>query len=231
MNEPKPMPKPVDWDELFPGRFIKAGDFKGEKVTLRISMVKIEELVGDKGPQIKGVIGFERTDKHWALNKTNGICLREMFGRMVQDWVGHRVTLFAAIWDGEPAIRVWGSPELGADREVNIQLPRKRPFKMTMHRVLPKGATAAPPVQQQQRPAAEQVEEGLPTGSAPVPDEPGEKPSAESAKQTLREAKTLEALKDARGTVWGLYAAARSEVPLDVEFVATTQRERLEAQE
>ena len=61
-TEAKVLPKPVDWDELYPGRFIKAGDFKGEKVTLRISMVKLEELVGDKGPQIKGVIGFEKTD-------------------------------------------------------------------------------------------------------------------------------------------------------------------------
>ena len=228
MNQPRELPQPVDFDELYPGRFIKAGDFKGEKVTLRISKVKIEELVGDKGPQVKGVVSFEKTEKPWCLNKTNGLCLREMFGRMVQDWVGHRVTLFAATWDGEPAIRVWGSPELPADREVAIQLPRKRPFKMTMHRVLPKGATAAPPVQQQQRPA-EQVEEGLPTGPI-ASTEPGEKPSEEEAKAILRAARTSEALKAARKTVWGLYAAAQSEVPLAVEFVATTQREKLESE-
>jgi hypothetical protein len=134
----KTLPKPVDWDELYPGRFLKAGEFKGKKPTLTIAAVNIEELVGDKGPQIKGVIRFDRTDKQWALNKTNGICLKEMFGRKVQDWVGRRVTLFAGTWDGEECIRVWGSPDIAADREVTVQLPRKRPFKMTMHHVGPK---------------------------------------------------------------------------------------------
>lgn len=135
MNEPKALNRPVDWDELYPGRFLKAGDFKGKKPTLTIAAVDLEELVGEKGPQIKGVIHFERTEKAWALNKTNGICLKHMFGRKVQEWVGKRVTLYAGTWDGEECIRVWGSPDIAADEDVAIQLPRKRPFKMTMHRV------------------------------------------------------------------------------------------------
>lgn len=130
----KVFPKPVDWDELYPGRFLKAGDFKGKPVTLKISEVRIEELVGDKGPQIKGVIAFERTEKQLALNKTNGICLKEMFGKKVQEWVGKRVTLFPSQWDGEDCIRVYGSPEIEGDRQVTIALPRKRPFQMTMHK-------------------------------------------------------------------------------------------------
>lgn len=149
-QQAKVLPKPVDWDELYPGRFLKAVDFKGGKVTLRISEVKIEELVGDKGPQIKGVIGFEKTEKQWALNKTNGICLKDMFGKKVQEWVGKRVTLFPSRWDGEDCIRVWGSPDIEADRNVTIALPRKRPFQMTMHKTgiakptAPNGATDKP---------------------------------------------------------------------------------------
>lgn len=135
MNEQKTLPTPVDWDELYPGRFLKAGEFKGKKPTLKIAAVNLEELVGDKGPQTKGIIHFERTEKALALNKTNGICFKEMFGRKVQEWVGRRVTLYAGTWDGEECIRVWGSPDIDADREIMIQLPRKRPFKMTMHRV------------------------------------------------------------------------------------------------
>lgn len=134
----KVFPTPTDWDELYPGRFIKAGEFKGKKPTLTIVSVKIDELVGDKGPQIKGIITFRETEKALALNKTNGICLKELFGRKVQEWVGKRVTLFAGTWDGEECIRVWGSPDLAEDKEVTVQLPRKRPFKMTMHRVEPK---------------------------------------------------------------------------------------------
>lgn len=139
----KTLPPPVDWDELYPGRFIKAGDFKGKNVTLTIASVRIEELVGDKGPQIKGVIGFEKTDKQIALNKTNGICLKAMFGRLVQEWIGKRVTFFASTWDGEPAIRVYGSPDITEDKVVQVALPRKRPFDMTMHAVQLKGAAPA----------------------------------------------------------------------------------------
>src|SRR5579863_4704163 len=102
MNQPqaKVLPKPVDWDELYPGRFMKAVDFKGKPVTLTIAEVKIEELVGDKGPQIKGIVSFEKTEKQLALNRTNGICLKAMFGRRVQEWIGHKVTLYPAEFVG-----------------------------------------------------------------------------------------------------------------------------------
>lgn len=133
--QPKVIERPVDWDELYPGRFIKASDLKGKKVTLIISKVRVEELVGDKGPQMKGIINFEGKDKALALNKTNGLCLKAMFGRKVQEWVGHKVTLFASVWDGDECIRIWGSPEIKDDMPVTIALPRKRPFDMTMHAV------------------------------------------------------------------------------------------------
>lgn len=136
-EQAKVFPKPVDWDELYPGRFIKASDLKGKNVTLKIAEVNLEELVGDKGAQIKGVVAFEKTEKQLALNKTNGICLREMFGKKVQEWVGKRVTLFPTQWNGDDAIRIYGSPDIAEEKELTVQLPRKRPFKMTMHKVEP----------------------------------------------------------------------------------------------
>lgn len=132
--------KPVDWDELYPGRFIKASDLKGKNVTLTIASVDLEELEGDKGKQIKGVVGFEKTEKQLALNKTNGICLKEMFGKKVQDWVGKRVTLMPSTWNGDDCIRIYGSPDLGDDKEIVVALPRKRPIPMTMHKVALKQA-------------------------------------------------------------------------------------------
>lgn len=134
-NAPKILPKPVDWDEMYPGRFLKVGELKGKQVTLRISDVDLEELVGDKGQQTKGVISFEKTPKKLALNKTNGICIREMFGRKLPEWIGKRITLFPSQWNGEDCIRIWGSPDIAEDREIVVQLPRKRPMKMIMHRV------------------------------------------------------------------------------------------------
>ena len=136
MNEAKKtFPKPVDWDELYPGRFLHAADLKGKKVTVKIADVNIEELVGDKGPQVKGLMSFEGKDKQFALNKTNGILIKAMFGRKLADWMGKRITLFEDTWDGEPCLRVWGSPDIEADLEVLVSLPRKRPFKRTLHKV------------------------------------------------------------------------------------------------
>ena len=147
MNTPrqnKQLPDPVDWDQMYPGRFLKAGDFNGKNVTLTIARVTLDELEGDKGKQIKGCLWFKETDKQIALNKTNGICIKAMFGRALADWVGKRVTFFPAPYEGDLAIRVAGSPDIQADMEVTIQLPRKRPFNMTLRRFMPKGAAPAP---------------------------------------------------------------------------------------
>lgn len=127
--------KPVDWDELYPNRFIKAGELRGKPATLTIDSVNVEELESDSGKKVKGVIGFRETTKSLALNKTNGICLRAMFGRKLSDWEGKRVTLFPSTWNGEDCIRIWGSPDIERDEEIVVQLPRKKPIKMTMHRV------------------------------------------------------------------------------------------------
>lgn len=126
--------KPVDWDELYPGRFIKAGEFKGKRVTLTIKDVDVDALVGNDGKEkVKGVLSFEQTPKQIPLNKTNGLCLRAMFGRKLGEWVGKKVILFAGMWNGEEAVRIWGSPDLKEEIDVEIQLPRKKPFMMHMH--------------------------------------------------------------------------------------------------
>lgn len=215
MAQEKVFPKPIDWDELYPGRFIKSVDFKGKQVTLKISEVRIEELVGDTGPKIKGVISFDRTEKQWALNKTNGICLKEMFGKKVQEWVGKRVTLFPSTWNGEECIRVYGSPDIEADKQITVSLPRKRPIAMTMHRTRPGGSAA-----------------NGSSNAAPAPggEEPQSPPSDAEAIKTLRAAQTLDALAKQRKSVWALYAAVNADVPLDVEAVANEQREVLEQQ-
>jgi hypothetical protein len=209
-EQAKVFPTPVDWDELYPGRFLKASDLKGKKVTLKISGVKLEELIGDKGPQVKGLISFDRTEKQLALNKTNGICLKDMFGKKVQEWIGKRVTVFPTTYNDNDCIRVWGSPDIEADRQVAIQLPRKRPFQMTMHKTVPGGAPAG---------------NGANGGGDKTP------PAQAEAIKTLRETQTLDAYTKARKSVWALYAAAGAEIPLEVEAAGNEQREMLEQQE
>jgi hypothetical protein len=134
-QQPKVIEKPVDWDELYPGRFIKAGDLKGKQVTLTIAAVRVEELVCENESKMKGVLSFEKTDKQLPLNKTNGICMKAMFGRHLQSWPGKRVTLFPGEFKGEPAIRIYGSPDIDSDMNVTVALPRKRPVDMVMRKV------------------------------------------------------------------------------------------------
>jgi hypothetical protein len=135
-DEVKKRAKPVDFDQLYPGRFIKAGELLGRKVTMTISDVDLEDLQGEDGkPKAKAILSFKETEKMLVTCKTNGICLKEMFGKELAQWVGKRVTVFPDTWNGEPCIRVWGSPDIAADIDVMVTLPRRRPFKKTMHKV------------------------------------------------------------------------------------------------
>lgn len=124
--------KPVDYDELFPGRFLKAGLLNGRDVTLTIAQVDIEPLPQDDGKtRVRGVITFQKTDKQLVLNSTNGQCLRAMFGRKVQDWIGKRVTLRAELDNfgskKVDAIRIAGSPDLAEPMTIEISMPRRKP--------------------------------------------------------------------------------------------------------
>jgi hypothetical protein len=131
----------LDYDELFPGRFIKSGEFKGRDVTLTISSIRVEDLPQDKGgDRGRGIIGFKETKKEWVLNRTNGECLKAMWGRDTDGWIGKRVTLFPSEWSGEPCIRVKGSPELTEPLDVEVKLPKRRPIMMKM---IPTGKKAA----------------------------------------------------------------------------------------
>lgn len=123
----------VDFDMLYPGRFLKAGLLGNSKRTLTISDIDLNELEGDDGKREKCVVSFADEKMQLVLNKTNGICLREMFGRVPYQWIGKRVCLFAGQHEGDPCIRVWGSPDLAEDMTVTIQLPKRRAFTMTMH--------------------------------------------------------------------------------------------------
>lgn len=150
----------LDYDQLFPGRFIKSGEFQGKDVTITIRAIRVEELPQDKGGErAKGIVSFAETKKEWVLNRTNGECLKAMWGRDTGVWLGKRVTLYPAPFtssfgdgaEGDTCIRVRGSPDLAADMRIEVRLPRKKPISVTMRatgrRAVPatKPAQVAPP--------------------------------------------------------------------------------------
>lgn len=149
----------MDYDELFPGRFLKSGEFKGRDVTLAIKGIRTEKLPQQNGAdRVRGIIAFEGTDKELVLNRTNGEALKALFGRDTDKWVGKRVTFWPAPYTdsftGEvgTAIRVRGSPELAKDMTVEVKLPRKKPSKMTLKRTGQGGKKAPPPAETEPAP-------------------------------------------------------------------------------
>jgi hypothetical protein len=142
----------LDYDQLFPGRFLKSGEFLGKDVTLTVADIRIEALPQEKGgDRDRGIVTFRETKKELVLNRTNGECFKAMFGRKAKpDWIGKRVTLWPApftdSFTGEvgTAIRVRGSPDIGADMQIEVRLPRKKPIRMTMKLTARRNGKPAP---------------------------------------------------------------------------------------
>lgn len=179
----------MDFDALYPNRFMKAGEFAGKPYTLTISDVKVEELEGDKGKKVKGIVSFKETTKQLVLNRTNGECLKAMFGRETNNWVGKRVTFFPkTITDSFtdeliPAIRVLGSPDIEADKSFTAKIGRKQ-VSMKLQKVAPKKAlvTTAPQVATATAPRMEATPAELSEHAGPVDaDEAAEIAAAENA--------------------------------------------------
>lgn len=152
-----------DYDQLFPGRFLKAGLFNGKHATLTIADVRLEKLPDSKKKKDvgKGVISFRETELELVLNKTNGECLKGMFGRRTGQWIGRRVTFYPetvkAFGSKKLAIRVLGSPDLPKDAEIQLQLGQEVETVVMKKTQEPKGggkkAAASKPAQQPSPPA------------------------------------------------------------------------------
>jgi len=121
----------LTYDQLFPGRFIKAGEFGGKEVTVTVDRVYVDDIEDDRGiEKPQPIVAFSETKREWALNKTNAQCLVAMWGRDTDDWIGKRVTLFpeqdtSGLADSGLCIRVKGSPELDKPLTAKIKLPRR----------------------------------------------------------------------------------------------------------
>ena len=144
------MALPDTYSELYPGRFLKADLLKGKKVTLTLKNVDIEELIGENNKAAaKVIVSFAERPLELVLPKTNGECLRRMFGNNPHAWIGKRVTLFPSTTkfgrDTVDCIRIWGSPDLDADMPITVPQGRKKALEMVMHRVEAKNGTATPP--------------------------------------------------------------------------------------
>lgn len=139
-NEVNNVKRPENWDQMFPGRFLKAGLLNDKKVTLTITDVILEKLPDEKkGEVVRGILCFKQTPFQLAINKTNGVCLRAMFGKKPLEWAGKRVTFQSELdnfgKDKVDAIRIYGSPDINEDIEVEIRMPKKKPKARKLFKV------------------------------------------------------------------------------------------------
>lgn len=82
-------------DQMFPSKYLKAGDCEEADLTLTIASVKFEELgQGDKA-ETKPVVYFDEAEKGLVLNKTNATTIAELHGRTTEQWIGKRIAIYA----------------------------------------------------------------------------------------------------------------------------------------
>lgn len=126
---------------LHPSRFLKSAEFKGKDVTYTIASVVLEDLEDENGKtKTKGIVSFRETKKLLVINRTNSDCIKGMFGRETDNWIGKRVTFYPAPFfdnftkEHTTAIRVRGSPDIKEATTVTVHLPRKKPVQVKMAR-------------------------------------------------------------------------------------------------
>lgn len=79
-------------DQMYPSKYIKSEDLKGQRVKLQIASVVIEE-VGDN--EHKPVMRFINKQKGCVVNKTNAMALAVAFGDDSDRWIGREIELLA----------------------------------------------------------------------------------------------------------------------------------------
>jgi hypothetical protein len=119
----------MDVTTVFESRFIRPSDLKGRDWTLTIAAFRVETLASKfGGERPRGILAFQGAKKEWVVNRTNSLALEAMWGSESDAWIGRRVTLYPALYEGKPAIRVRGSPDLEAPIDLELRLPKRAPF-------------------------------------------------------------------------------------------------------
>jgi hypothetical protein len=121
----------TSFDQLYPGEFLKAGEFGGKAVTLTITEIERPLLSDGSGNEEPAtVVHFAETPKKFVMNKTNGVCLRAMFGDDPRAYDGKRITLHpvkddSGLSESGLCIRVKGSPDIDEPIKFRAHVGRK----------------------------------------------------------------------------------------------------------
>lgn len=97
----------MNLDQMYPSKWLKAGDLQGQTVPVVITRVVMEDVGDEAG---KPVAYFQNRDKGLVLNKTNAMSIGLVHGSDTDTWTGKTIELFPAVvmFQGQnvPCIRV-----------------------------------------------------------------------------------------------------------------------------
>jgi hypothetical protein len=126
------------YHQAFPARFLEAAMLMGKQVLVTIEGARIQRLEGEKGEKDTLVLKFAGKEKEFVCNKTNGFCMKTMFGPSISKWIGKRIVIFPTKAEfGKKmvdAIRILGSPDISEDIPVSARIGRKQ-FRHTLKAV------------------------------------------------------------------------------------------------
>lgn len=81
--------------EIFPSKYITAADLNGKPFTLTIRTVTLEEMITHDNKKVqKPVVWFEKAQKGFVMNATNGYIVANLYGDDTIGWPGQRITLY-----------------------------------------------------------------------------------------------------------------------------------------
>lgn len=87
----------TDYRSMYDRDYIGHWDLGGRDVTVTISKVIAGELTAIGGRKSKKpIVYFEGKEKGLVCNKTNAKTIAALYGNVVENWVGKRITLYTS---------------------------------------------------------------------------------------------------------------------------------------
>lgn len=86
-------------NELFPSKYLKAADLKGNPVVVTIDKVVQETLEANGKKEMKPVLHFRGTAKTMVMNVTNFTSIADQHGDETDDWPGCKIELYPDVTD------------------------------------------------------------------------------------------------------------------------------------
>jgi hypothetical protein len=80
--------------DIFPSKYVKAGDLQGRASTLTIKELRVEEMGHGTEKERKPVLYFERASKGLVLNRTNATIIASLYGDESDYWAGKRISIY-----------------------------------------------------------------------------------------------------------------------------------------